>query len=72
MLRSAGPMTPRPGLMVTLTACGEAASSRNSIGVQIATWRFGVAMARLKRAVIPMLIGNKTEPMRSIFEQVFR
>jgi hypothetical protein len=32
---------------------------------------FGVAMARLKRALIPMLIGNKTGPMRSIFEQVF-
>jgi hypothetical protein len=31
-----------------------------------------VAMARLKAALIPMLMGQSAGPMRGIFEQVFR
>jgi hypothetical protein len=33
---------------------------------------FGIAMARLKRALIPYLIGQSAGPMRGIFEEVFR
>jgi hypothetical protein len=33
---------------------------------------YGVAMARLKAALIPMLISQSGKPMSSIFEQVFR
>src|SRR5438128_1739844 len=33
---------------------------------------FGVAMARLKAALIPMLVGKNAGPMQSLFEQVFR
>jgi hypothetical protein len=29
-------------------------------------------MARLKRALIPRLVGKSAAPMRSIFEKVFR
>jgi hypothetical protein len=32
---------------------------------------YAVASARLTRALIPMLVGKSTGPMRSIFEQVF-
>jgi hypothetical protein len=33
---------------------------------------FAVAMARLKRALVPHLIGRDTAPMQSLFEQIFR
>jgi hypothetical protein len=33
---------------------------------------FGIAMARLKRALVPHLIGQSAGPMRGIFEEVFR
>jgi hypothetical protein len=32
---------------------------------------FGVAMARLKRALIPHLMGQSAGPMRGLFEQIF-
>jgi hypothetical protein len=33
---------------------------------------YGVAMACLKRALIPMLMDKSAGPMQSIFDQIFR
>jgi hypothetical protein len=75
-------MTPRAGLLLTLQGLRRSDQLQEfhrayKLRRAAATARgegfmeFGVAMGRLKAALIPMLIGNKTAPMRPIFEQIF-